>query len=121
MSLYRTDAALMPDVALTVNRCPQRLSRSNHHSPVSTSTYAFDTSSAVHFRSSFRYAPDAVMPRLFRNRSPPWLLTTAAFRRFVAWSCNPTTRGQLSSHTQLLLAHGDRRALFLEGEELRGA
>ena len=32
-----------------------------------------------------------------------------AFRRFEAWSCNPATRGQLSSHTQLLLAHGDRR------------
>src|SRR4051794_18755270 len=106
--LSRTHAAFVPGVALSVGRLRQCWSRGNHHSPVSTPTYAFGTSSTVRFRSSFRSVPDAIESRLFQGRSPRQLLTAAAPRWFAAWSCNPTARGQLSSLAQLLLAHGGR-------------
>ena len=41
-------------------------------------------------------------PCLFLRRTPPWLLTRAAQRRFAAWSCNPAARGLPSSRTQPL-------------------
>jgi hypothetical protein len=107
-SLSRTHAVFVPEVALSVGRHRQCSSRGNHHSPVSTPTYNFDTSSTVRFRSSFRFVPDAIESRLFRVRSPRRLLTVAAPRWFAVWSCNPTARGQLSSLAQLRLAHGDR-------------
>ena len=44
--------------------------------------YAFDTSSAIHFRSSFWLSPDAISSHLFPGRSPPGLLTQAAPGRF---------------------------------------
>jgi hypothetical protein len=40
--------------------------------------YAFDTSLAVHLRSSLRLSPDRVSPDLFPTRSPPRLLSAAA-------------------------------------------
>ncbi len=48
--------------------------------PVSTSSVSFfDMSSVVRLHSSSRHAPDAVTPRLFSQRSPPRLLTAAAW------------------------------------------
>ena len=40
--------------------------------------YAFDTSSAVHLRSSLRFIPDRVSPDRFPARAPPRLLNAAA-------------------------------------------
>src|ERR1700758_3772858 len=41
------------------------------------------------------------MPGLFLPRSRPWLLSTAAERRFEVRSCKPTSRGRPSSVKQL--------------------
>ena len=81
-------------------------SRDPFDAPVLTSSVlSFDPSSAVHFRSPSRIAPDAVKPRLLN-----WTFTTAALdcrssSRFAARSCPPAARGLLSSQAQLLLAH----------------
>jgi len=106
MSLIRTRAVLMPGVARSVGRHRPCWSRSNHCPPILTPNCClFDTSSTVHLRSPFRIVPDALKSRLFRERSPLRLLIATTPRRFAARSCNPTARGQLSSHRQLLLAH----------------
>jgi hypothetical protein len=65
-------------------------------------SYAFDTSSAVHFRSSLRCSPDRVKPDLF-----PSSLTTTPLKRsssgwFEACACTPASRGPPSS----LVQHG---------------
>ncbi len=109
-SLICALAVFVPDAAWASYRLLPCLSQGNHHSPVSTSIeYAFDTSSTVHLRSTSQIVPDAIQLRLLH----PTLPTTALDRRssgwFVAWSCHPATRDLLSSRTQLLLAHNDRR------------
>ncbi len=78
MRLNRTHATFMPDAALAVSRFLQNSSRDNDYPPVLTSNYAFDTSSVVHLRSSFRFVPDTVKPCLFLNAHHEWLLTIAA-------------------------------------------
>jgi hypothetical protein len=61
--------------------------------------YAFDTSSAVHFRSSSQRTPDGFIPP-FPNRSPPWPLGQGSIRWFGPWSCNPSPRDLPSSLLQ---------------------
>ncbi|MDP6677013.1 MAG: hypothetical protein QGI29_05535 [Pirellulales bacterium] len=48
----------------------------------------------IHFRSSPDSLSDAVLLRLFHDRSPQRLFTDAAPWRFVACLCQPTTEGQ---------------------------
>ena len=92
----------MSDAARAVNRhpraCPTLTTAPwcQHHS------CAFDTSPAVHFRSSLRYCPDQ-----FNARPFPISLTTTPLKRsssgrFGACACTPTPRGPLSS----LVQHG---------------
>ena len=61
--------------------------------------YAFDTSSAIHFRSSSQRSPDGFIPP-FPDRSPPWPLGQRSIRRFGPGSCNPSPRGQPPSLMQ---------------------
>jgi len=68
----------MPVAACSVSRLPAGSSQESYAPLVSTTSVPFDTSSAVRFRSSSRYTPDAVSPRLFPARSPPRLLNAAA-------------------------------------------
>ena len=71
--------ASMPDASWAVGRTPPNpCSRDRDQIPVSTSPGIYDTSSAVHLRSSPRDAPDEVFLRLFPQRSPPGLFTLAA-------------------------------------------
>jgi hypothetical protein len=67
-----------------------------------TSTF-FDTSSAVHSRSSPQRIPDGLIPP-FPTRSPPRPLDRSSSRRFGPWSCNPSPRGQPSSLMQQALS-----------------
>jgi hypothetical protein len=76
--LNRTHATFMPDAALAVSRFLQNSSQGNDYPPVLTPHYAFDTSSVVHLRSSFRFLPDTVKPCRFLNAHHEWLLTIAA-------------------------------------------
>ena len=70
--------------------------------PVSTSSVSFfDMSSVVRLHSSSRHAPDAVTPRLFSQRSPPRLLTAAAWDGLKPAPHKPTSRGLPSSLMQL--------------------
>ncbi len=97
--------------------------------PVSTSSGSgFDMSSVVRLRSSSRRSPDAVTPRLFPQRSPPRLLTAAAWGglkpapasrlrgAFPHLSCSYGTSFQpLRARCRCLVAHIlTGRALFPE-------
>src|SRR5713101_5797414 len=85
----------------SVNRHRQNSSRSNDSLRFRHRPYAFDTSSVVPLRSSFRQSPDLVLSRPF-----PSALTTMAFdhsrrRWFGTRSCKPVPRGLPSSVKQL--------------------
>jgi len=60
------------------NRHRPRSSRVNDSTTVWSRSYAFDTSSVVHLRSSLGHPSDRFFPDLFLLCSRPWLLATAA-------------------------------------------
>ena len=61
--------------------------------------YAFDTSSAVHSRSSSQRSPDGFIPP-FPSRSPPRPLGRSSIRWFGPRACTPSPRGPPSSLEQ---------------------
>src|SRR5262249_55822888 len=66
--------------------------------------WAFDTSSAVHLRSSSWPSPDAVAPRLFRQRSPPRNYSRSSLRWFGTCPCPTDSEGPpLIAHAAQLL------------------
>ena len=73
------------------------LSRGGHYPPVWTSVYSYDTSSAVHLRSSPSTLPDRVKPCLLTSTLTTRTLNPRSLRRFEACSCKPASRGPPSS------------------------
>ena len=72
-------AAYMPDAAWAVSMHPPSLSRKMGQPPVLTSSNPlFDTSTAVRLRSPLSITPTGILGPPFPQRSPPWLLPTAA-------------------------------------------
>ena len=65
---------------------------------------AYDTSSAVHLRSSSRITPAAIIVATFPSTLTTTALDRRSSRRFGNWPCSPSPRGHPSSLMQL--AHG---------------
>jgi len=108
-SLDRSLAAFMPDAAWAVDRLPPDLSRGNDSPRFRRRSYAFDTSSAVHLRSTPRSLPDRVSPGLFPTRSRPRLLSAAA----VGGLQPPPVRRLRGASPHLLCSMAARRACAL--------
>ena len=93
----------MPDADRAVSRLPPALSRSRDLAPVSTSSKElFDTSSAVHLRSTPQSIPDRVIARPFPTCLPPRLLNAAA----VGGLKPPPARRLRGGHPPSLVQHG---------------
>lgn len=88
----------MPDTAWAVTQVtPKLVPRATSIPQFRCRLVGFDTSSVVRFRSPSRLTPDVLSARLFLQRSPLWLLTSAACSGLQS----PPARAIAEDHTSI--------------------